>query len=251
MGNSDRLRHTNLVQPDPNFPGRFVYWRAEGSLLELTTVRPVAFVTWNSQTFTERWMRRGVVLLMAALRPFLYAANRKFATRVVYSILRGISRDRLDSLGEEYFQYKLKPNLKPDGVQRLKKLTSSGAEVVLVSQGLECVMRPLAKHLGVKWIIANRLDFRDGIATGRLLEPVVRPRGIFARISSAGPDGSRSLRKLAHDVGSSAESLENAVLPAERTVPKPHYPLVHFEGRLQDSPLSVRSAFRNKHVLLI
>ena len=191
MGNSDRLRHTNLVQPDPNFPGRFVYWRAEGSLLELTTVRPVAFVTWNSQTFTERWMRRGVVLLMAALRPFLYAANRKLATRVVYSILRGISRDRLDSLGEEYFQYKLKPNLKPDGVAQLKSLVSSGAEVVLVSQGLEHVMRPLAQHLGVKWIIANRLDFRDGIATGRLLEPIIRPRGIFARVSSAGPDGTR------------------------------------------------------------
>src|SRR5205823_9699189 len=93
---------------------------------------------------------------------------------------------------------------------------SSGAEVVLVSQGLECVMRPLAKHLGVKWIIANRLDFSDGIATGRLLEPVIRPRGIFARISSSGPDGACALRKLAHDVGASAESLERAVLPAER-----------------------------------
>jgi len=169
-----------------------VYWRVEGSLLELTTVRPVAFFTWNAQTFAERWFRRGAVLLMAALRPVLYASNRNFATRVVHSILRGISRDRLDLLGEEYFQYKLKPYLKPDGVSQLKSLVDSGAEVVLVSQGLEHVMRPLAQHLGVKWIIANRLDFRDGISTGRLLDPVIRPRGIFARISSSGPDGSRS-----------------------------------------------------------
>src|SRR5204862_4121826 len=144
-----------------------------------------------------RWGRRGAALPMALLRPFLYALNRASATRVVYSILRGISRDRLDLLGEEYFQYKLKPYLKPDGVSRLQELVSSGAEVVLVSQGLEQVMRPLAQHLGVKWILANRMDFRDGISTGRLLEPVIRPRGVFARISSAGIDGTRTSEQFA------------------------------------------------------
>ena len=143
-----------------------MYWRVEGSLLELTTVRPIAFFTWNLQTFTERWIRRGLVFLMAVLRPFLYATNRVFATRVVHSVLRGVSRDRLDLLGEEYFQYKLKPQLKPQGVEKLKALIESGAEVVLVSQGLEQVMRPMARHLGAKWVIANRLEFRDGIATG-------------------------------------------------------------------------------------
>ena len=86
---------------------------------------------------------------MAVLRPFLYAVNRTFATRVVYSVLRGVSRDRLDLLGDEYFQYKLKPQLKPLGVERLKSLIDSGANVVLVSQGLDHVMRPLARHLGV------------------------------------------------------------------------------------------------------
>src|SRR5579859_3893269 len=116
----------NLFRSQPNSPGQYVYWRAEGSLLELTAVRPIAFFTWNAQTFTERWVRRGLVLLMAALRPFLYAANRTFATRVVYSVLRGISRDRLDLLGEEYFEYKLKPYLKLAGVEKLKALLDSG-----------------------------------------------------------------------------------------------------------------------------
>jgi len=66
----------------------------------------------------------------------------------------------------------------------------------------------------VKWIIANRLDFRDGIATGRLLSPVIRPRGIFARIRAAGPDGVRAPEMLAHDLGfSNADVLEKAVIP--------------------------------------
>jgi hypothetical protein len=98
-----------------------------------------------------------------------------------------ITRDRLDLLGEEEFEYKLKPLLKEEGVRHLKALQATGVDVVLVSQGLDHVMRPLARHLGVRWIIANRLDFRDGVATGRLLSPVIRPRGLFARIREAGP----------------------------------------------------------------
>src|SRR5215475_7607420 len=92
---------TSLTQLNSKSCGRYVYWRAEGSLLELTTVRSIAFFTWNAQTFTERTLRRAAALLMAILRPFLYLVNRTFATRVVHSILRGISRDRLDLLGEE------------------------------------------------------------------------------------------------------------------------------------------------------
>ncbi len=240
-----------MSQSDSNIQGRYLYWRVEGSLLELTTVRPIAFFTWNAQKFTERWLRRGTVLLMAALRPLLYVLNRTFATRVVYSILRGISRDRLDLLGNEYFEYKLKPQLKPEGVEQLKKAVSSGNQVVLVSQGLEYVMRPLAQHLGVKWIIANRLDFRNGIATGRLLEPIIRPRGIFARISSSGPDGTRSTERLARDVGTRPEMIEQAVVSAQQTTSAIERPIVQFEGDRHESALSVRAAFRGKHILLI
>ena len=229
-----------------------VYWRVEGSLLDLTTVRPVAFFTWNAQTFLERWVRRGLVFLMAVLRPFLYAANRVFATRVVHTVLRGVSRDRLDLLGEEYFKYKLQPNLKPDGVRQLEALRNSGAEVVLVSQGLDHVMRPLARHLGVKWLVVNRMEFRDGMATGRLLEPIIRPRGLFARITGAGPDGTRSAEQLARDLDlPNAETLKSAVNPAEREAPKRFVPIVHFDGERATSPLSVRAALAGKHVMLI
>ena len=109
----------------------------------------------HAQTFLERWCRRGLVFLMAVLRPFLYASHRVFATRVVHTVLRGVSRDRLDLLGDEYFHYKLKPSLKPEGLRQLRELMESGAEVVLASQGLEHVMRPLARFLGVKWLVAN------------------------------------------------------------------------------------------------
>ena len=231
--------------------GPTVYWRVEGSLLDLTVVRPVAFFTWNAQTFTERIRRRGLIFLMALLRPFLYSTNRKFATRAVHTVLRGVSRDRLDLLGEEFFTYKLKPRLKPTGVQQVTELVQSGAEVVLVSQALEQIMRPLAQHLGVKHIVANRLEFRDGIATGRLLDPVIRPRGAFALFRENMPDGRRAPKTLARHLDLPVESLRSAVVPSYRQLPVPVRPIIHFDGHRQAAGFSVRRAFAGKQIMLI
>ncbi len=224
----------------------------EGSLLELTTVRPIAFFTWNLQTFNERWIRRGLVFVMALLRPILYACNREFATRVVHTVLRGVSRDRLDLLGEEYFQYKLKPRLKVQGLKELSQLVNSGENVVLVSQALDHVMRPMARHLGVKWIVANRLEFRDGIATGRLIDPVIRPRGAFARITGNAADGRRSAGQLTQDLGlQNQDVLAESIVSSTRPAPVIRRPIVHFDNVRQTQPLSVRSTLTGKHVMLI
>jgi len=238
--------------PRRSRPSSPVYWRVEGSLLELTTVRPIAFFTWNSQTFIARAARRSLVLLMALLRPFLYAANRIAATRIVHAVLRGITRDRLDLLGEEEFEYKLKPLLKEEGVRHLKALQATGVDVVLVSQGLEQVMRPLARHLGVRWIIANRLDFRDGVATGRLLSPVIRPRGIFARIREAGPDGQQSPARWVRALGlRGPKALASAIVPAVRVEAPRVRPIVYFDETRHPAPFSVRKALGGKRVMLI
>ncbi len=223
----------------------------EGSLLDLTVVRPVAFFTWNAQTFTERFRRRGLIFLMAILRPFLYSTNRKFATRVVHTALRGVTRDRLDLLGEEFFLYKLKPSLKKSGVLQVQELLQSGADVVLVSQALDHIMRPLAQHLGVRHIVANRLEFRDGIATGRLLEPVIRPRGAFALFRENMPDGRRAPKTLARHLDISLDDLRSAVVPAARQTTVPARSIVHFDGQRQTQHFSVRKAFAGKQVMLI
>ena len=166
-------------------------------------------------------------------------------------VLRGVSRDRLDLLGEEFFQYKLKPQLKPQGVEQVQELVEGGAEVVLVSQALEQIMRPLARHLGVRHIVANRLEFRDGIATGRLLDPVIRPRGAFAPLRENMPDGRRAPKTLARHLDISLEELRAAVIPAERNATLPPRAVVSFDGQKHLETLSVRRAFAGKHVMLV
>jgi thioester reductase-like protein len=230
-----------------------VFWRVEGSLADLTAVQPVAYFTWNAHTFAERWARRGALLLEALVRPVLYSTHRVFATRVLHVLLRGVTRDRLDLLGEEYFHYVLKPALKPRGVEALQRYMSEHGQVVLVSQGLDHVMCPMAQHLGVKRLVANRLEFRDGTATGRLLDPVVRPRGPLAMLLGNRPDGHLDRPKLLRDLGleKQPERLAGAIIPAQRPAPSNHLPLVVFHKQGLPAQLSVREALRGKNILLI
>ena len=177
------------------------YWRVEGSLLELGAMRAVGFFTWNSQSFSERWARRLGMTGMALTRPFAYAASRTFATRLLHTLLRGVSQDRLDLLGEEYFHYVLKPELRRESVEKLLDVLRSGEQIVLVSQLLDHVLRPLANHFGISSFVSNRLEFREGHATGRLLAPIVRPRGPLAWIASGSTDGRMAREKLLAQLG--------------------------------------------------
>jgi len=221
--------------------------------LELGALRPVGFFTWNSRSFAERWARRAGMAGMALARPFAYAASRTFATRFLHTLLRGISQDRLDLLGEEYFHYVLKPQLRREACERLVEASRNGERIVLAGQLLENILRPLARHFGVESFIANRLEFRDGKATGRLLDPIVRPRGPFAWIASGSTDGRISREKLLSQLGWSKrpEQCEKATQTTARHVPKGGRSVAVFGEAPPVKRVSVRETLANKHLMLI
>jgi long-chain acyl-CoA synthetase len=125
--------------------------------------------------------------------------------------------------------------------------------VALVSQGLDHVMRPLAQYLGAAQLVSNRLEFRDGVATGRLLEPVIRPRSPLAWAFQRNSDGRVPTARLLANLGLSdhPEHLQSAVLPAKRPGTPKRDALVVFNGKKQDEPLSVRQTLAGKNILLI
>jgi len=233
--------------------GKTTYWRVEGSLLELGAMRPVGFFIWNARSFSERWARRLGMAGMALTRPFAYSASRTFATRFLHSLLRGVSRDRLDLLGEEYFHYVLKPQLRKEAVNNVVAAVRQGEHVVLVGQLLENILRPLAHHLGVDAFLANRLEYRDGKATGRLLEPVVRPRGPLAWLTGSSVDGRIPREKLLSQLGWPQKQalLENAIQPTSRPTSPIKRPVAVFGDARRTENFSVRDTLAGRHILLI
>jgi thioester reductase-like protein len=244
--NSKRVNSDTAARPA-------TYWRVEGSLLELGALRPVGFFTWNAQSFAERWARRAGMAWMTVTRPIDYAVNRTFATRLLHTLLRGVSRDRLDLLGEEYFHYVLKPQLRREAVEKLLDAVQSGERIVLVGQLLDHIQRPLAQHLGVESFLCNRMEFRNAHATGRLLDPIVRPRGPFAWLTSGGTDGRISRERLLRQLGwtKKPEQLEAALQTAVRPAPPASTSVTLFDGAPHPGPLAVRETLANRHLMLI
>jgi len=247
-----------FISPTPLSPlsrpaaGSPLYWRVEFSLLELSVLRQVGFFTGNAQSFAERWRRRIGMALMTLLRPVAHLAGRQRATRLLYTLLRGVTRDRLDLLGEEYFEYFLKSRLHSKAVDALQRAQSEGRQIVLVGQSLDHMLRPLARHLGVDRFIANRMEFRDGVATGRLLWPVVRPRAPFAWIATGDADGRITETALLSQLGLRDPSLiVNAIQESRRTTSVRAPAVVPFENVPAVAQLSVRRALSGKHILLI
>ncbi|MGB7494525.1 MAG: SDR family oxidoreductase [Candidatus Acidiferrum sp.] len=229
------------------------YWRVEGSLFELSALRSVGFFNWNSQSFLERWVRRSGMLGVTLLRPPMYLASRTFATRFLHGVLRGITRDRLDLLGEEYFQYELKPRMRRESVEKLIEAVRSGERVVLVGQMLEHILRPMTDFFAAEGFIANRLEFRRGMATGRLLDPVIRPRGPFAWLASGSVDGRMSKEKLLWqlDWTKQPDLLERAVIPTARQRMDIDTPVQIVSSTPRVARLPVRETLAGKHLMLI
>ena len=247
---------TETIASVKGTPGRsasrsVTYWRVEGSLFEVGAMRLVGFFTWNAQSFSERWARRLGMAAVALTRPFAYSMSRTFATRILHALLRGVIQDRLDLLGEEYFHYVLKPQLRREAVEKLLTALRNGEEIVLVSQLLDHVLRPLANHFGISSFISNRLEFRDGYSTGRLLSPVVRPRGPLAWIASGSTDGRVPRERLLSRLG----WREPALNIATETAARPPAPAGKAVAAFGDAPrvdhLAVRDTLANRHILLV
>jgi thioester reductase-like protein/phosphoserine phosphatase len=240
------VSHVGSVRP-------VTYWRVEGSLFEMSALRSVAFFNWNSQSFLERWLRRTGMIGLTVLRPPYYLISRTFATRSLHSVLRGISKDRFDLLGEEYFQYELKPRMRRESVEKLVEAVRNGERVILVGQLLEQILRPMAEYFSAEGFIANRLEFRDGQATGRLQDPVIRPRGPFAWLASGSADGRISREKLLAqlDWQETPEYLETAVMAPERPPLSTGRPVELLSSTPRVSSLNVRESLAGKHLMLI
>lgn len=235
-------------------PAPFAFLRADGLFFSLSPLCLVSHFARNAQAFSERMYRLSSVYALALLRPLFALEKPAFAIRLVHLPLRGMSRDRLDLLGEEYFSYVVRPKMRQEALAGLHRLEAQGHRVVLVSQELDHFVRPLAEYLKAEHLLTNRLEFRNGLATGRLLDPVIPSLGSAARLSPSERGDSPDWEGMRVQLGLASSSLspEKIVFPVSRQVCSPKQAVVHFGGRRPNATnLSVRKALAGKKVLII
>lgn len=150
--------------------GKAAFFRLEGTLSPRPTLTAAAWLAANAQAVGERLARLSNVALAA---PFVLRGDRARGGRMAWMGLCGISEDRLIVLGEEYARRWIIPSLRGVGLTLLETARTRGHRIVLISDSLEVIARPVAGHLGIDDLVCNRMEIRDGKVTGRLLDPVV------------------------------------------------------------------------------
>jgi HAD superfamily hydrolase (TIGR01490 family) len=76
-------------------------------------------------------------------------------------------------LAEEMFEDLLRPSIFPQARELIEEARRSGCKIVLVTGALDFTVRPLLKHLGADDLIANKMQYVGGIATGKVIPPII------------------------------------------------------------------------------
>ncbi len=149
------------------------FYDLDGTLLSTNLVHTFGFYARNDQGILRSLGRTAATLLGIPLFLATDAYSRKVFNDLFFKWYRNQSEDRLRFLSQDLFDEVIKPSIYSGTMELLDKSRSLGLRQVVVTGALDISIQPLLRHLGIEEYVANRLEFVDGVATGRLVPPVM------------------------------------------------------------------------------
>lgn len=149
------------------------FYDLEGTLVSTNLVHGLYFYSKNQPGLWQSITKTASTVLSIPIFLATDQYSRKVFNDIFFKRYKGESEDRLRYLSEELFQDVLKPAIFPGALELLKKSRSLGLRQVIVTGALDIMVHQLVRYLGADDYVANRLEFVNGVATGRLLPPVM------------------------------------------------------------------------------
>ncbi|MGB0640461.1 MAG: HAD family hydrolase [Myxococcota bacterium] len=166
------------------------YFDVDGTLVGTNLLHPTVMYFANQASPLQSLMKVGGALLQAPAMALAEQRDRRLFNEMLFSHYKGMSEDRIAVLAEEVHESVVVPRIFRGAKELVDQCKKAGKRVVLITGSLDWTVRILAEHLGADHFIANRLEMKDGKATGKLLRPVV-----------AGPEKSGLIVADAQSVG--------------------------------------------------
>lgn len=171
-------------------------FRLERALSPLAPELGAAWIASYTTSLRSRALRVGGALLGVPGRTL--GTDPTTRTRLTWMGLEGMSRDRIEVLGEEFAKDRILPRLRDSAMERLKEAKRRGNRIVLISSSIHEVATHVAQALDVDTLLCNRLEYRAvnaagghfERASGRLQDPLVH-----------GTSAARWLKAWARDEG--------------------------------------------------
>jgi HAD superfamily hydrolase (TIGR01490 family) len=149
------------------------FYDLDGTLLSCNLVTMHAYYARNDRSPVKSMYQFVKVLLSV---PFLFGLDlysRSLFNVFAFRAYRGMHRDRLIGLADDLFEVTLKPSIFPRAGSLIDTTRDLGYRNVLVTGTLDFQIRPIALHFGIDEVICNRLEFKNHVATGRVLPPLL------------------------------------------------------------------------------
>jgi fatty acyl-CoA reductase len=144
------------------------FFDVDGTLTRTTILDPLAWYQRSRLgSLRYRLWLTGLVLDIPRLM-WIDRRSRSRVNTVFFRRYAGLSLPDIRDFHEQAFAGTLQGRLFPSAVACLNEHRRQGHRIILVTGGLEVVMRPLARHLGAVDVLATTLIERAGVLTGEL-----------------------------------------------------------------------------------
>ncbi len=145
----------------------------DGTLVSTNLVHSYLFVARNEPSIARSLAKTAGGIAKIPTFMAVDRWSRLAFNELLFAGYKGAFEDRLMEFADAHFEKVLKPNIFPGAYELIENGKKKGLRQVIVSGSLDFMVAPLARHFGIDDIIANRLEFQDEVATGRLLKPIV------------------------------------------------------------------------------
>jgi len=149
------------------------YFDLDGPLVGTSLLQPTAYYFLNQSSPFKSLRRVGQAILDAPRMAFAELQDRRQFNEILFSHFRGMSEDRIHVLSKEIFDDIIKPAIFPGADDLIRQCSEAGFKVIIVTGSLDVSTKYVAEYLGADSFIANRLEFKERIATGKMLHPLV------------------------------------------------------------------------------
>ncbi|HZI18229.1 MAG TPA: HAD family phosphatase [Pyrinomonadaceae bacterium] len=149
------------------------FYDLEGTLVSTNLVHTLGFYARHQQGILRSLRKSASTLVSIPLFAATDAYSRMVFNDLFFKRYKGETQDRLRFLADDLFEKVLKPAVFPGAFELIEKSRSLGLRQIVVTGALDISVEQLMRHLGVDDFVANRLEFVNGVATGRLLPPVL------------------------------------------------------------------------------
>lgn len=149
------------------------FYDLEGTLVSTNLVHTLGFYARRQASLAQSLKMSTATLLSLPVFAITDQYSRKVFNDLYFKRYKGQSEDRLRYFAQELFEDVIRPAVFPGAYELIEKSRSLGLRQVVITGALDLSVKPLMEHLNITEYVTNRLEFVNGVATGRLLPPVM------------------------------------------------------------------------------